>query len=220
MPKNNLSLMEELMLLSLHDEKGSQMAGQWIGFGLAGAALLELTLMDRLDLEDEKHLVATGKAASTGDDILDTVLDLVRDSAKPRPVKHWVKAIPKKIKGIHNIIVDRLVDKSILKEEEAKILFIFPIKRYPEKNPGPEKEIRTRIHRAIAGSTAVDTRTAGLIALMGACKLTKHVFERGERSHANRRVKEISKSSRYGKVVAQVVKQTEEEISAVLIATT
>ncbi|MCA9726985.1 MAG: GPP34 family phosphoprotein [Candidatus Eisenbacteria bacterium] len=216
MKSSNLTIMEELMLLSLHDQKGSQLAGNEIGFGLAGAALVELLTLERIRLDGD--FVRVERTTRTTSLLLDEVLDLLRTADKPKKAKHWIRTIPKKIKPLHHRVAETLVAKGILASEEGRILWIFPVRRYPERSSAPEVEIRQRIRSTLRDHRDPDKRTAGLIALMGACKLTKQVFEKGERREANRQVKELTKSDPFAKTVVKIIEEMQAAVAAAVAA--
>jgi hypothetical protein len=88
----DLLLAEELLLLSLDDEKGSDQTWSSIGGGLAGALLLELTEAGALRLEGDDKLVPG--ASAPADPLLAEALEAVRCADKPRDAKHWVTKLP------------------------------------------------------------------------------------------------------------------------------
>ena len=69
-----LSLAEELLLLSLRDDKGTVVnsASMGLPFGLAGAVLMELALQEKIRIEGKKLVAAP--AGEIGDAILDRLV--------------------------------------------------------------------------------------------------------------------------------------------------
>jgi len=144
-----LSLTEQLMLLALHDEKGSVIfsSSTALPYGLAGAMLLDLYFKKKIILQDNKVQVVD--TTPTGDAMLDEALVLIQSSAKNRSIKHWVGKINSKIKGIKQRTVERLVVQNILKQEEHRFLWFFNVNRYPTLNAAPELEIRNKIRNIV-----------------------------------------------------------------------
>lgn len=210
-----LNLAEELLLLALNDKKGTVLMAASMGlpYGLAGALLIELVEAGLLCVEG-KALVATA-LGSARDELLDGILGTIRSSKRTRDLRHWVGKIGRSGGKIKEKILVRLVQKGILREEEHRLLRIFPSPRYPETDPGPECKIRERVRAGIRGAVPPEERTAALISLVYACDLTGVLFERGERREAKRRAKEITASQPIGGAVARAVEAVR---AAVVIA--
>jgi Golgi phosphoprotein 3 len=210
-----LSLAEELLLLALNEEKGTVLMTASVGlpYGLAGALLIDLSEAGLVRLEGKEVLAAPTGAAR--DELLDEALGAIRASRRTRTLGHWVNKIGRSGGKIKKRLLDRLVSKGILKQEEHRLLLVFPTMRYPEANPMPEYGIRERVRAAIRGFTPPDARTAALISLVYACDLTGVVFEKGERREARKRAKAISQSQPVGSAVAHAVEAIK---AAVIIA--
>lgn len=215
MNSGSFTLMEELMLLGLHGEKGHQVASTALPYGLAGAILVELMVHGRIRLSEEFVEAADRKAV--GDPVLDEALAIIRSASRRKRPKGWVSALPGRLKALPRRVAERLVQRGVLRAEERKVLWIFPVTRYPERDSRPEREIRQRVRDAILRDRALDERTAALIALMGACRLVDEVFEKDERKPARKRIKEIVRGNPYGDAVRKVVEETE---ATVMLVTT
>ena len=210
-----LTLAEELLLLALNEEKGTVvMAGSMgLSYGLAGALLIDLIASGLVRLEG-KDLVAS-PSGSARDELLDEALGAIRASKRTRTLGHWVNKIGRSGGKTKKRLLDRLASKGILKQEEHRLLLVFPTMRYPEANPMPEYGIRERVRAAIRGFPPPDARTAALISLVHACDLTGVIFEKGERREAKKRAKAISQSQPVGSAVAHAVEAIK---AAVIIA--
>jgi len=195
---------EELLLLALHDEKGTVVtnASMALPFGLAGALLADLILGDRLHLEDGKVTVIS--TATTGNEILDEALAMVAQSKKDRKLDHWIGKLSG-MKDLRNRLLDRLVQEGILRRDEHRVLWVFPSHRYPTQEASPELLIRERIRAVILYDTEPDARTSMLISLANACELWKEILDREERKQAKARIKEIVQGEPIGKAIADAV---------------
>jgi Golgi phosphoprotein 3 len=214
-----LKLSEELLLLALKDKKGTLVssASMALPYGLAGAALMELTLRGRLRLKDGKF--AVNNPTPTGDDLLDEALTRIRSSKKERKSKYWVSKLSG-IKKMKNRLLDRLVDQGILRREERRILRVIPSKRYPTVYSGPEMKLRERIRSVVLEGKKPDERTMIIISLLYACKLVNEVFEKDERKKAKERIKEISKGDAVGKAVSDTVAGIQAAVMVAITAST
>jgi hypothetical protein len=200
-----LTLAEELLLLSLRDDKGTVLCSASMGlpFGLAGAVLMELALKEKIRVEGKKLVAAT--TGDTGDAILDECLAELRTAAKPKTVQSWISRLGDR-KSIRQAFLDRLVQKNILRREEHRILWVFPAERFPTSNPLEELEVRRRLRKAAFTATSPEARTRYLVSLVRACDLVGEVFpDRDERKNAKQRFAELAKEEMFGKAVADQV---------------
>jgi Golgi phosphoprotein 3 len=215
-----LSLPEELLLLALHDEKGTVLfnASTALPYGLSGTILLELLFQNRIVLKG-KNLVCAD-TTPLGDSILDETLSLIASSRKIRNVKYWIPAVLNKVTHIRERITESLVQKGILKREGRRILGLFPYNRYPMQNPACEYEIRSRIRNVVLFDHPAKEREVALISLIKVCGLVNELFTKDERKQATARIKELSKDEVIGKMVSEVVAQMTAAISAAVTAST
>ena len=203
--EKNLNLAEELLLLAMHEKRGTVLlrAQTALPYGLVGALLIELCGAGLLRLEGKNLIAAPGGYAQ--DELLEEVLAKVRSSKRVHALKSWVLRMGRSGGKIKKKLLTRLVEKRILQREEHRVLGIIPTQHYPEADFRPEFEIRRRTSSAITRGGARDERTAALISLAYACDLIGLLFEKGERREAKRRAKEISKSQPVGSAVAQTI---------------
>jgi golgi phosphoprotein 3 len=188
---HELTLPEELLLLALDDTRGSVLPEARIGlpFGLAGAGLMEMTLAGELRIEDGKLFVDDGGSPVEG-----TPFEAIRALLREKPgknVRHWVERLPRKLRDLRQQWLDALVARGTLEHRESKVLFIFPVQRYPERDGQPERDIRARIDAVLLHGNAPDARTAMLIQLAGACRLLRAMYPREMRKRVEAREKEL-----------------------------
>ena len=208
-----LTMAEELLLLGLHDEKGTVLTAASLGmtYGLAGAMIIDLAQAGLVRIEG-KDLVASPRG-SARDEILDEVLEGVRSSPKVRSLGHWVGHFGRSGKFKKRFLA-RLAGKGIVAHEEGRFLGIFPTSRYPQLDPRPEAAVRERLRAGIMGAASPGEREGALISLVHACDLVGVLFEKGERREAKAKAKEISRRQPIGSAVARAV----EAVRAAVIA--
>lgn len=210
------TLAEELLLLALDDDKGTVVSSAAsIEYGLAGAILSELTMMERLELKDGKVTVAEG--GSTDVSFLDDALDEIKHSEKSKDVKHWISHFADWKGVMKKEIIKTLVDKDILKEEEKKVLWVFNQTVYPTAFNRPEQEIRKRVNEAVFENGNPDARTAMLLNLIKSCSLVKEVFGKEKNDEASKRIEKIAEENNYSKAVKKSIEEME---AAIMIACT
>ena len=211
-----ITLPEQLLLLALHDEKGTILstAATSIRYGLSGAVLMELALRKKVEIHNKKIVLVDD--SYTGDNVLDEAIALIKNLGKDKNAEYWVNKLSSKIK-IQEVMLKRLVDKGILKAEEHKILWIFDSPHYPMKDSGEESEIRERIRRVVLHKDIAETRMLVLIGLVNACRITNEIFSKEERKDAKKRIKEIIENDLIAEAVADTVAAVEAALMVVFI---
>ncbi|MCI2426212.1 GPP34 family phosphoprotein [Candidatus Acetothermia bacterium] len=213
-----LNIAEKLLLLALHDEKGTLLssASASLLYGLSGAVLLELALSKRLHIDNEILLVSN--TTPTGNDILDEALRTIIASKKDRSTEDWVKALSTGIKNLKERLLDRLVQEGILRKEERRILWVIPVTRYPMQRSKIKQEIREEIRAALLDDQRPAPQTAILISLVSTCDLMGELFARNELKRATERAKKIAKESLITDAVSGTVSAVDGAVSVAVQA--
>lgn len=211
-----LTLPEQLLLLALHDQKGTILSSASISidYGLAGALLTELALLEKVEIRDKKLVLADHTL--TGDEALDEAIIYMRKAGKDRKADYWVSTLSSKLK-IKQSMLKRLVKKGILKVQEHKILWLFDSPHYPMKDAGEEAQVREQLRRLVLRRDAGETRTVVLMGLVNACGMTNEIFTKEERKEAKKKIKEIMEQDQIAKAVADTVAGVQAAVMAALI---
>jgi Golgi phosphoprotein 3 len=212
-----VNLPESLLLLAIDDETGklsSQM--QAADLGTAAAVLLELLITGRIDTVDGKIRVIDDNP--TGNIIFDQALSAIRDSKKPHDAKHWVRNISKA--RVKDQVLDQLIARNIVRKEAHRMLWIFPIDRFPVKNPAPENDLRETLRKVVIDGYDPDVRSAALIGLLKATNLTGTVFNKDERKAYKKRIDDIARGEQMSEAVSKILQETQAALIAVIVATT
>ena len=206
-----LCLYEELTLLAINDGDGSFSSGMYL-YGIAGAALSELLLTQRLGVADDKEMIEVLERTTTSDVILDEIIGTIDQAKKPMQLKHWVGKVANMPKLKHRV-AEQLCEKGILQQDEKKVLWMFSQKVYPEFDGRVEDAIRIRMANSMFDADVKpDPSTAVLIALAFHTGLLKPNFAPVELKQHDERIREIAQ----GKLLA--VGATETAIQAVQTA--
>lgn len=218
MSSYDLNLYEEIALLSLRDEEGTVGVGMF-SYAAAGAIVMELLLQERLELEGEgrKQVAALVDSSPMGDVLLDEALELIAKSKKPRSLQHWIS----KFAGISKLkhkAVEGLCKSGILRDEEDRVLFIFPRRIYPENDPRPEELIIERLRSAILGDAEnLGTRTTVLVALANQAGALRSIFERKELKARKERIKTITDGDAVGQATKKAIDAMQAAIAVSVI---
>lgn len=199
-----LTLPEQLLLLAMDDKKGAILRAAVIPirFGLAGAAIMELALREKVEIRDEKLDLVND--SHTGDNLLDEIITQFKNTNKSKSASDWVIALANK-ENIQKLTVDSLVNKGIFEAEEHKTFGVFNSTRYPMKDSGEKLRIKEKIRRVVLHNDEPDTKVAVLVGLVNTCGLTNEIFSKDERKAAKNRIKEISNSNLISQTVADTV---------------
>jgi hypothetical protein len=210
----SLRLYEEILLLELDDEKGTASSSSMYAQAMGGAVIAELMLAGRIRLaEDKKRRVEVVDATPVGDPLLDAVLAEMAAAKKPKQGREWVA----KVAGQGKLKAEaggRLVAAGVLRQEEAKILGIFPTTHFPTRDARPEREVRARLHRAVCTDTQdLDARTIVLVALADAAGLLSRVVEKPRLKERKERIKAITS----GHAVRAVTQEAIDAVNAAVM---
>ncbi|GAA2217166.1 GPP34 family phosphoprotein [Promicromonospora sukumoe] len=213
-----IGLAEEYLLLALDDASGRPLLStQHLQLALTGASVAQLTLDGALDVSDGADGGQKGRFRVTGrstpsDPVQREILGLL-DGRRPKD------AIGKVGQGrvartLRDALLQGLAARGVLREEQVKVLGLFPSTTWPAHDPAPEAAVRERVLAALTGDTAPDERTAALVSLLLATDLTRKIYPDQDRRELKRRAKEIAESEWAGAAVKRAI----DDLNAVMIA--
>lgn len=221
--RNRLMLHEELLLLALDDSKGTSGVGSQHGIAMGGAILAELVLRRavRLTTEKKKRFVEIDPGAQVDDALLGECLSLVRQAKRRRQASEWVM----KFAGLKNLkkrVAHGLVVRGVLGEEQDRVLGIFPRTVFPERDPGPERDLIERLRRAVLDDTGrVDERTLVVAVIAGATSLLERAVDKKQLKARKERMKQLAEGQGVGAATAEAIQAAQAAAAvAVMIATT
>jgi Golgi phosphoprotein 3 len=223
----NLYLYEEYLLLALRDDTGTTECGVSLGFGLGGALLADLMLLERVEVEQEKKraFLKLTDVSSTGDSLLDECLMKLHDAKRRAVLSTWVQRFAS-IRRLKHRAAESLCDRGVLKSEESRFLLLFTREVYPEVDSRVEKEILARLKRAIFTQTSdIEAKTLVLVSLANSTGLLKANFDKKKLKARKDRIEKIVSGEAVGEA-AQAAVQAAVQAAAMaaimpsLIATT
>jgi Golgi phosphoprotein 3 (GPP34) len=213
-------IVEDLLQLMLDDESGGLLADATrLDYGLAGAVLIELALLERIVVEPSKRPadgVVRVVGAATDVPVLDAAL--ARIAEKPRKA---VTLVPRLAKGLRASVTEGLVASGVLREQEARLLGIFPRRRWPAVDPTAEDAVRRRLHGVLVQGSTPDVRTAALVSLLSAMERAPQVVgapDRAARKQVKQRATVIAEGDWAGAAVRSAVQAAQAAASAAIIA--
>lgn len=218
--ENEMTLKEKYLLLCYHPEKGRMLnSASYASFGIAGAIMLELAEIEKFKLTDNR--VNLFDTRSTGDEVLDLVVERISRSKRQKKVNQWISSIAQSglMRKLKRLLRERLVKRKILTLKEKFALGIFKYNRYPARNAKIRRQIISEIHDVVIARKIGSKDTMILTALIGATKMTNSFFIREERARARKRVKEIMKNNEIAKVLDSTVTAVQAAIVTAITTT-
>lgn len=211
MESKHLTIAEEFLLLALDDEKGVVCNQPFMGleFGLAGAVLMELSILGRIKA-DKEHLSLIDDS-KTGNEIFDDALSMIKETDEE--AKYWVWKLGIHIQEIKDYFIGHLIEMGVLEKKEQNILWIYRRKCYPLIDEKVELEVKERIRAVILENQAPLPRDVVLISLMHSCNLTRQIFSCKEAEANEERIEEIATRDIIGKAVYRAIYEILQKLS-------
>jgi hypothetical protein len=208
-----LSFVEEIVLL-LHDDASGdfvQLPESVFGVVMAGAALMDLAIHNRIDTDLERLTVVD--RTPLGDDILDDVLAMMIAAERKAESQFDISA------ALYQAATDaeiyrtkalrRLIKRGILREENGRHLWVFRQRRYPVIDDTEQQEVRARLRHVLLSDEIPDPRDIVLICLVDACLLLRFVLSAEEIEATADRVAQLRKMDLIGQAVTKSASETE-----------
>ncbi len=208
-----LTIFEELLLLSIHEDKGTFIgsAVDKINAGIIGAVLAELTLAGAIQIQ-ENHRLRVLQDNSLEDEILNNVLEVLKASDKERKIGYWISALNQKPEKYRKQILERLIQKGVVTQEDDHVVWVIPSPLQPELKASTKYWVKDRLRRIVLTSAEAKQGDIALLSLLKACNLLDLVFLKDERRLASRQISELV----VGDALKNPVTQTIEEIDSAI----
>jgi hypothetical protein len=211
---------EDLLILLTDDDSGRLTApGEQVDVGLAGANLLDLTLMNKVDLSREGDQGKPGRivvrdGSPTGDAVLDAALEVLRAHQGRKPAA----VLSPLAKHVRRTVYARLVEDGLVREAAGHVMGVFPTHRWPVLDATHEAEVRRLLTGALVEGTDPDARTAALIALLHALDCEQKVVEPGRHGMSKRELKARAEAVTKGDWASEAVKTAIDQMTLAVVA--
>ncbi len=200
-----LGFVEEILLLQLDDSQGKfvNLPLSAADVVLAGAALMELALANRVDCDLERLILVD--STPTGDDILDDVLKRLGEAGGALTADAVLERISANGEKYQEMALNRLIAKGILREEDGRFLWVFHTRRYPVVDDSEQREVRARLRQLLLTDEIPDPRDVVLVCLIDACGLLGLVLSSDEIAQTQARVEQLSRLDLIGQAMTKAV---------------
>jgi golgi phosphoprotein 3 len=210
-----LTILEEFLLLALDERRGEFWPVSRSAFDCATACaiLMDLMRLRRIDC-DTKHVFVTNQEP-TGDELLDPVLAaLVLDPVRAtRAIIDELSFLSDEAEALRDHVIQRLIERDILGEEQRKILWIFGSRRFPVNDDKELRYAKLRVLDTVLGRDVPDPRDAALVSLLFACGMFPYILNPQELSRCHRRIAQVAQMDVLGRATAEVVAEVETSIA-------
>ena len=199
-----LGFVEEIVLLQL-DERGKlvELPMSAADVVLAGAALMELALRNKVDTDVNRFFVVDREP--TGDEILDDALNTLVAAGSDATTSAAIERITLNARSYRDIALKRLVERGVLREEEGRFLWVFHTRRYPVIDDTEQREVRARLRQLILTDEIPDPRDVVLLCLIDACGLLGLVLSLDEIAVRRQRIEQLTRLDLIGQAMTKAV---------------
>lgn len=222
----SLLLPEELLLLMYDDDSGKPMLdSSRRPAAVAGAAVLDLVLDGNLVIVEEDGLFGTKRVlrATDAPGPEHPLMQKVIDASEGKKPKDAVGAVA----GMTSFsnLADKLTKSLLHDMAEAGLLRaehhgLFSGERFPAADGSAEASIRGRLEAILDGTEAPDPRSAGLIAVLRACKALHKAFPNRNRRELERQGAAIAEGDWAGTAVKDAIGEMEAVMITIMASTT
>ncbi|GAB3671341.1 GOLPH3/VPS74 family protein [Saccharopolyspora tripterygii] len=208
-------IVEDLMLLLLHDEHGTIAGEGTLHHTLGGAMLVELALGGAADADEGRASLNGPEVRAVGDvpiedPLLRSAYDVVAEKTqRMQPLLLQIGS------GLREAVTDRLVERGLVRREEKRVLGIFRSTRWPAEDSQHEADLLENVRSVLEDGAEPDPRTAAVIALLSSSGAlpTLHPTPKWS-SRVATRAKEIEQGSWGASAVNAAVTRTAAAIAA------
>ena len=204
----SLSLPEELILMLLNEESGyfHQVPGWDLNCAVIGAALAELSLISRIDTDEESLFLVD--ATETGDPALDPILERIAEEPARHNARYWIERLAPRAESIVDLTLDKLVRMKILQHHEGEFWTLdraaWQTGIFDDSPEGTAAQfVRTRIGRAIFDNEIPDPKDVIIICLINTCDVFRFIFQLDDADEE--RIEFICRMDLIGRSMAEAV---------------
>ncbi|MBO3697108.1 GPP34 family phosphoprotein [Roseivirga sp. E12] len=214
----SLDLLEEYLLIALDDSKGQFVIDSThLHYGFAGAILLELALREKVSISGE--YVKVNDSSAVTEIALNKALEYIEEKAKSKKVKDVINGLAKQANELKQDVLQRLINKGILKKEEHKILWIIPNNKYPASDMTPENKVRERIKAVMLYGAKSEPRDIMLLSLIDVSDLTREAFrDKEDYKKVKKKIKEVTQDVKISGAINKSIREIQAAIMITIMA--
>ncbi|MGZ2369260.1 GOLPH3/VPS74 family protein [Ancylomarina sp. YFZ004] len=216
----NLSSVEKFFVLAHHPQKGKFMISDiHINYGLIGAILLDMSLEDRIKVEDDRLVL---KGSIEFNDLIRSEIALqISQSEKPRKIRYWMSKLARKSRKYKWTVLNDLSDKRIVRIEEKRFLGLIPYKKTYLQDNVKRDSLIEELRRDVFTHRKLNKENVVILSLIEACKMHKILAsDKSELRVLRKELKDLLIDSPIADVLDKTIKQVQAAIMGAVIAST
>jgi len=207
-----LTLAEQLLLLAIDDDSGKllPLPDRALDYALAGAMLADLARVKRLEVTlDEVKIIDPTPVNSVPEDF--GLLDLIR--GKVNSLRGALSHLAGDAHGLRKRLIEQLVKKGVLREEDREILWVFHYSLYPLADKESEMAVKQRLrNRILMPEIRMTEQDHVMISLIHVCQMEGLFLSKEEQETHRARIDEICLHDRIGKAALDCLEEIQKAI--------
>ena len=213
-----LNLIEKFLIIALDAKKGKFLIDSLsLHYGIAGAILLELSEMNKIEIDNKRLLLVDDKF--TNIEVINASIKVIKKAKRKRTAKYWVNKIGNSASRYKKQILKGLSGKNVLSIHKKSYFFgLFNFYSYPLIDRKYKDDIVNHLLAIVLDNKKADLESILLLSLLNSSKLSRTLFaNKKDYKAANKRIKELTKNIEISDAVQKTLKEIQ---TAVLVATT
>jgi len=203
-------LAKSYLLMVLNEQKGICYSKGYESLGFAGGLLLDLFLQGKIALTE--GYIEVINSTLTGDDFLNSILEILKTSDKKRSLMNWIDRFSQKY-DYYYLYFDLMEKEGVLKSEVSPLL---KTKLYYLQRPEIKEQLLEKIQNAINNSKEVSFDIICLLVLLEESNLIKVYMPRDLRKKAKNLIKNILHSDQFDSLSREIILEIKKEIVNVI----
>lgn len=185
---------------------------------MAGAVIMELSLLGRLELENKRIKLKNPKL--TGNPILDEALQLMKKAGKPKKVKDWVYKLGMRSRKSYARVLKDMSRKGKVILKQKRFLF-FKWKRPYLADPRRQEELKAELREVVFKGRKPEQNTVMLLGLLYASRCyTILCKEKCEAKEVKKAIKAILEKYPLAEGVDKAIQEMLDAIAVTLMSST
>jgi hypothetical protein len=211
-----LTLAEELALLALDDKTGKvlDLPAFALESAIAASVVMELSLEGRIDTDPDKLWVVLSRM--TGDPLLDDALAKIVQEKEPQPAAYWLRRLADP--ALERRVIDRLVERGIVRSEEKRLLWVFKTRVYPPTSGIEEQEVRTRIPALLDSQDIPEAHDALLVGLMRSSGILRRLLTPADYERLRGRIDDIAQLEHVSRELSSTLTELQVALARTYVA--
>ena len=202
-----LRFAEQLLVLIADSGHGNRPPVRTLHYGLSGAALLELTMANRVDSDPSS--LSLVDATPVGDKLLDHVLGEIAREPERQSCEFWIRHLARNGEELQELALDRLAAEGIMDIDDGGVFALACPATRPGRHsmapppvpPAPGGDTYPRLLALLFSDDIPSPEEAALAGLMHACNLFRRLLTETEYKEVEKRIELFARLDLVGRAL-------------------